>query len=112
MMIFPVVCHESISYLLPRFITVRKREDMKVTLIHNPDAGSDEQPSGEELLELMRRHGHTALYQSSKANAWQTALHEAADLVAFAGGDGIVGKVAKQMIDIDTPMAVLPMGTA
>jgi diacylglycerol kinase family enzyme len=85
---------------------------MKVTLIHNPDAGSDEQPSAGELLELIRRHGHTARYQSSKADAWQSVLQEPADLVAVAGGDGIVGKVAKEMIDIDAPIAVLPMGTA
>ena len=85
---------------------------MKVTLIHNPDAGSDEQPSAEELLELIGQHGHTVVYQSSKTDGWQTALHQAADLVAVAGGDGIVGKVAKQMIEIHTPIAVLPMGTA
>jgi diacylglycerol kinase (ATP) len=85
---------------------------MRVTLIHNPDAGSDEQPSAEELLDLIRAHGHTPRYQSARADAWQTVLHEPADLIAVAGGDGIVGKVAKQMIDIDTPLAVLPLGTA
>jgi hypothetical protein len=28
---------------------------MQVTLIHNPDAGDDRQPSGDELLKLIRR---------------------------------------------------------
>ncbi|MEX0806312.1 MAG: diacylglycerol kinase family protein [Candidatus Binatia bacterium] len=85
---------------------------MKVTLIHNPDAGSDDQPSGDELLELIRRAGHEPTYRSSKAKDWDTALEEPSDLVAVAGGDGIVGKVAKRLVGKHTPIAVLPMGTA
>ena len=32
--------------------------------------------------------------------------------MAVAGGDGIVGKVAKRMIGRDTPLAIVPLGTA
>src|SRR4249920_3374926 len=70
---------------------------MKVTLIHNPDAGDDQQPSADELLGLMRQAGHTASYQSSKDENWPSALEQSCDIVAVVGGDGIVGTVAKHL---------------
>jgi diacylglycerol kinase family enzyme len=85
---------------------------MKVTLIHNPDAGSNDQTCGEEPAELIRRAGNELVYQSSKESRWQTALDSPGDLVAVAGGDGIVGTVAKLMIGRGTPIAILPLGTA
>jgi diacylglycerol kinase (ATP) len=86
--------------------------NMKVTLIHNPDAGDDEQPSGEEILRLIQSTGHAAEYQSSKEENWHSALKEPAEIIAVAGGDGIVGKVAKRLVGRQIPMAILPIGTA
>jgi diacylglycerol kinase family enzyme len=85
---------------------------MQVTLIHNPDAGADEQPRGDDLVRLIRGAGHTVIYQSSRAENWHTALENPGDIVAVAGGDGMVGKVARRRIDRHVPIAVLPMGTA
>ena len=85
---------------------------MRVTLIHNPDAGGDNQPSGDDLLELIHKAGHSATFQSSKDAGWDKVLQEAADVVAVAGGDGMVGQVAKRMIGKRIPIAILPMGTA
>src|SRR6516162_7086478 len=85
---------------------------MQVTLIHNPDAGDDQQPSGGELLGLIRRAGHTVRYRSSKGENWRSALEESCDIVAVAGGDGIVGNVAKHLIGRRIPIGVLPLGTA
>ena len=85
---------------------------MKVTLIHNPDAGSDDQTCGEDPVELIRRAGHQLIYQSSKDSHWKNALDRPADLIAVAGGDGIVGTVAELMVGRGTPIAVLPLGTA
>jgi diacylglycerol kinase (ATP) len=39
-------------------------------------------------------------------------LAKPCDLIAVAGGDGTVGKVARCVIGSRTPIAVLPMGTA
>jgi diacylglycerol kinase family enzyme len=85
---------------------------MKVTLIHNPDAGDENQPSAEALWELIDRAGYTISYQSSKNDDWANALKKPCDVVAIAGGDGIVGAVAKKLIGRQVPIAVLPMGTA
>ncbi len=85
---------------------------MRVTLIYNPDAGGDHQPSGDDLLELIHKAGHSATFHSSTDAGWEKALQEAADVVAVAGGDGMVGQVAKRMIGTRVPIAILPMGTA
>jgi diacylglycerol kinase (ATP) len=85
---------------------------VKVTLIHNPEAGDDTQPSGDQIIRLIRRAGHKAKYFSSKGKKWKKALKKPCDIVAVAGGDGTVGKVARRLIDSRTPIGVLPMGTA
>jgi diacylglycerol kinase (ATP) len=88
------------------------RDLMQVTLIHNAKAG-DEQPSRDELMAIMRDAGHEVAYHSTKDDDWNKALKEPADLIAVAGGDGTVGKVAKQLVGGQkTPIAVLPLGTA
>lgn len=83
---------------------------MRVTLIHNPMAG-DEDHSREHLLSLIRNAGHEVDYQSSKEDFVQ-ALDDPGDLVAVAGGDGTVRKVAMHTIERGVPIALLPMGTA
>ena len=71
---------------------------MNVTLIYNPDAGSDDQPTDDEILKLIRSVGHSAECQSSNQIGWEQALEKPVDLVAVSGGAGIVGKVAKRMM--------------
>jgi len=48
----------------------------------------------------------------SKDKKWKKALKKKCDIVAVAGGDGTVGKVARRMVGNSTPIAILPMGTA
>ena len=85
---------------------------MLITLIHNPGAGVDDQPDSETLLSIIRAAGHEVRYQPSENGTWASALDEPADLVAVAGGDGTVGRVAKKLIGRDLPVAPLPLGTA
>lgn len=84
---------------------------MRVTLVHNPTAG-DEAHSKGALLAMLRGLGHQVSYQSTKAPHWEDALQRPADLVVAAGGDGTVGKVAKRLLGSQTPLAILPLGTA
>jgi diacylglycerol kinase (ATP) len=85
---------------------------MKITLIYNPNAGSDKQPSGDELRALIEAAGHTVVHHISDDRNWDTTLNDPVDLVVVAGGDGTVGEVAKMLIGKAPAIAVLPMGTA
>ncbi|MGH8472224.1 MAG: diacylglycerol/lipid kinase family protein [Gammaproteobacteria bacterium] len=83
-----------------------------MTLIHNPGAGDEKQPTAGQIEALMKEAGYKVRYQSTKEEGWQKALKKSADLVAVAGGDGTVGKVARRLIGSGVPIAVLPLGTA
>jgi len=85
---------------------------VRVTLIHNPGAGRHGGGQLERLLRLLKDAGHEVRQQSSKEKNWERALEESADLVAVAGGDGTVSRVAKKMKGSGTPIAPLPAGTA
>lgn len=89
-----------------------RSELIKITLIHNPTAGKGRQPPRDELLKLLRAAGHKVDYQSSKEKKWHKILKKPGDVVAVAGGDGTVSKVARRLIGSPTPLAILPMGTA
>lgn len=84
---------------------------MRLTLMHNPEAG-DDQPSEDELVALLRDAGHEVRYQSTKDPAFARAFEDPVDLVFVAGGDGTVAKVAKQLVGRAVPLAIAPTGTS
>ena len=85
---------------------------VRVTLIHNPGAGEDDQPDAKALQALIEKAGHRVTYRSAADDNWASALEGPADAIAVAGGDGTVGRVAKKLIGRDIPIAPLPLGTA
>jgi diacylglycerol kinase (ATP) len=84
---------------------------VRVTLVHNPGAGSSAS-TRPDLEKLLKGAGHQVRYQSAKEDGWKSALKEPADLVVVAGGDGTVGRVTRGMAGRGAPMALLPSGTA
>jgi diacylglycerol kinase family enzyme len=88
-----------------------ERVPMRLTLMHNPEAGGD-QASGDELIALLRAAGHEVGYQSTRDDAFARALEDPGDLVVVAGGDGTVAKVAKQLVGRDVPLVIAPLGTS
>lgn len=84
---------------------------MRVTLIHNPSAGEGK-ANAESLRKLLREAGHEVRYQSAKDDDWDKVLEAPADLVAAAGGDGTISRVARRMVGRGIPVAPLPLGTA
>jgi diacylglycerol kinase family enzyme len=85
---------------------------VRITLIHNPDAGSEERADGGATVKLLEHAGHRVRLQSAKDDGWKNALEWPADVVAAAGGDGTIARVAKAMVGRGVPLAPLPAGTA
>jgi diacylglycerol kinase (ATP) len=85
---------------------------VRITLIHNPGAGAQARDGKARLIAMLEDAGHDVRYQSADDDGWEHALGEDADLVAVAGGDGTVGRVATRMLGRDIPVAPLPSGTA
>jgi len=84
---------------------------MRITLIHNPGAGSGSMDSA-EIERAIRAAGHDLFAASADADDWSAALAQPADLVAISGGDGTIGRVARKMIGRGVPLAALAAGTA
>jgi diacylglycerol kinase (ATP) len=84
---------------------------MRITLIHNPDAGDDDH-AGHALRSLVSRAGHELTYRSLEEPGWREALADPGDLVVVAGGDGSVGKVFKEIATKRVPVTLLPVGSA
>jgi diacylglycerol kinase (ATP) len=84
---------------------------MRITLMHNPEAG-DAKHGKKELMAALTKAGHHATYQSTQKSDYKKALKKPTDLVLAAGGDGTVVKVASRLIDTGIPLSVLPLGTA
>lgn len=79
--------------------------------VHNPRVGSG-QLSGEYLLAALDAAGFSTTYCSSKNGKLDEALAQPADIVIVAGGDGTVAKIARNLKDRKTLVAILPSGTA
>ena len=84
---------------------------MRITLIHNPSAGT-RTAGRDELIGALASHGHDVLYQSMEAGDFAHALGVPADVVIACGGDGTVGKVACALLYRAVPLAIVPRGTA
>jgi diacylglycerol kinase family enzyme len=84
---------------------------MHLTLIYNTSAGNEEH-SAEHLIRSLERRGYAVSAQDKDDREFPTALRAPADLVAVAGGDGTVAEVMRHLHDDETPVAILPFGTA
>lgn len=86
----------------------------KAILVHNASAGIRE-PTKEQLVALVEAAGFRVKYRNSKRPDLDAKLDNRGDLVIAAGGDGTIAKVAKILLakpEQDTPLAILPIGTA
>lgn len=84
---------------------------MRILLLHNPKAGDGEHEA-EELIKALEAAGHEAIYQSLKKKGIKKALEGKFEVALAAGGDGAVGKVARRLMGSNTPLSILPLGTA
>jgi len=85
---------------------------MRVLLIYNPTAGEGVRAQLRDLIDIIHDAGHEVRCRSSKDLRIAAALAEPGDLVAVAGADGTVVKVARRLRGRKTPITPLPLGTA
>ena len=95
----------------------------KIKVIYNPNAGKKRQIASfskgitlEDIQELFLRYQLVAEFSPTKhkGHAVELAKEAAKDrfnIVVAAGGDGTISEVANGLVNTDTTMAILPMGT-
>ena len=66
----------------------------------------------EELVDRLQRAGHDVEWINLKSRPLNDPEIGKFDLVVAAGGDGSVGRTARQLVGSTVPIAVLPLGTA
>lgn len=84
---------------------------MRVILMHNPTAGSEDH-SARDLVRQLRRAGHVVVDDVSRRKHLTAALKRACDLVVVAGGDGTVGNATQCLARTGVPFTIIPLGTA
>ena len=84
---------------------------MRITLIYNPTAGSEDR-EGSELSALLQSAGHSVTAASVKGDSWKQLLAEPGELVVVAGGDGTVRKVFRELATSAVDVTILPVGSA
>jgi diacylglycerol kinase family enzyme len=87
------------------------RRKQRVTLIHNRSAGEADHDA-DELARLMDAAGYALAYFDVKQCDLSAVLGKPTDLIAVAGGDGTVRRVALAARPDGPPIAILPLGTA
>ena len=84
---------------------------VRVTLLHNPNAG-DGGPSDDELRLLIEALGHEVVDVIGLPDDGEDLEIPATELLVIAGGDGTVRAAAVPAAQRGTPVAILPLGTA
>jgi diacylglycerol kinase (ATP) len=87
-----------------------------IRVLHNPGAGTSGQ-SPEILTSQLEAAGFECSYYSTKETDQEEFISDSADIMAVAGGDGTVRKLADQILNRKVickkpPIALLPSGTA
>ena len=82
-----------------------------LTLIHN-DAAGDADHGRSWLEDMLERAGYEVAYMPYDRSRIAAALRRPAELIAVAGGDGTIAKVAAAARPDGPPIAILPLGTA
>lgn len=87
-----------------------------IKVFHNPTAGEAEH-SKEKLVRKIKAAGFECSYSSTKKEINEKRIPDNTDIIAVAGGDGTVRKIAEyfcsgNMLAKRHPLALLPWGTA
>ena len=85
---------------------------MRVTLLHNESAGSEDH-AREDLAAALQRAGHHLVDVATRVEDLVATIDRTpCDLVVIAGGDGTVSRAACTLAGRQVPLGILPLGTA
>lgn len=90
----------------------------KVLIVHNPDAGIDQNPDWKEnTSSMLEKEGYAFEFlELDKNNAGKTIKESIEDIkpsmVIAAGGDGTLNIVARQLLHTDIVLGIFPLGSA
>ncbi len=84
---------------------------MKIVLLYNPTAGTEDFGLA-EVVGSLERQGARVIAQNTKEDNYQKVFQLNYDLVIVAGGDGTVEKILLDLHDSKTPISLLPSGNA
>jgi diacylglycerol kinase family enzyme len=84
---------------------------VRILIYQNPDAGHEPRPASDVISELQRA-GHEARWLNAQDHTLDDDDLREVDVVVAAGGDGNVGRTARQLLGREIPIAILPLGTA
>lgn len=86
---------------------------MQATLIFNPNSGGSHAINPQEILNLLSKQDFDPVYKATDSKQdLEAALQDTQGVILVAGGDGTVRSVATRIIGKDTPLVILPLGTA
>lgn len=84
---------------------------MKIILLYNPSAGTEEFDLA-EVIGSLERQGARVLAQNTKEDGYRDIFKLNYDLVLIAGGDGTVEKILLDLRESKIPISLLPAGNA
>ena len=83
---------------------------MKIALIYHESAGDGLEH--DVLVRTIEAQGHHVVSVATPEDDGHRVDEMGADVVAAAGGDGTIARVARALANSSVPMAILPLGTA
>jgi diacylglycerol kinase (ATP) len=84
---------------------------MKIILLYNPSAGTEDFDLA-EVIGSLERQGAKVIAQNTKEDNYEEVFKLNYDLVIVAGGDGTVEKILLDLHDSKIPISLLPYGSA
>jgi diacylglycerol kinase (ATP) len=89
----------------------KRHPPMLALLCHNPTAGL-ECYTKKDLVAALELRGFEVVYCSTKSKKFPDLLHQPADFIVVAGGDGTVEKVVAKLPDLSKTLGIIPLGSA
>ena len=98
-------------------LILRKIQRRRIVVIYNPTAGLRRYKRLESVIEILKEYGCSVELRVTSAPGHASLLAQSpmaleADAIAVAGGDGTIAETVNGLVGNDTPLGIIPLGTA